>query len=209
SGDTADDKATLFLDERAAAEVLALIARHFDFEWKRSHGGYELTQGLAAITREAGLRERGRSAQGAAIEARMGPVGQVASMTRPQQEEQRNDLDQRLSDRSLASEEKAKLIEQQAAIQDAQRPGAAAAATLFRSLSPAQLALLRGGGEIRLSTTDGSLPAPLADAVRQAADQQLQRDAQRMAERLGGNAGGAGPPPAPPEAIPPRGVATA
>src|SRR5438094_877574 len=32
-----------------------------------------------------------------------------------------------------------------------------------------QLALLRAGGEIRLSTTDGSLAPPLADAVRQAA----------------------------------------
>src|SRR6187200_3068688 len=31
---TADDKATLQLDDRPAAEVMALLARHFDFQWR-------------------------------------------------------------------------------------------------------------------------------------------------------------------------------
>src|SRR5688572_19450208 len=42
--DTADDKATVLLDERPAAEVMALVGRHFDFQWVRSGESYELVQ---------------------------------------------------------------------------------------------------------------------------------------------------------------------
>src|SRR5438128_1403994 len=85
----------------------------------------------------------------------------------------------RLSDPGVTPEERASLAEEQAAFQDTERPGAAAAVTIYRALTPAQLALLRAGGEIRLSTIDGSLAPPLADAVRQAAAEQAQRDAER------------------------------
>src|SRR5713226_4884880 len=54
--DVAGDKATLFLDERPAAEVLALIARQFDFQWYRVREGYELEQSIAGKNREAALR---------------------------------------------------------------------------------------------------------------------------------------------------------
>ena len=39
--------------------------------------------------------------------------------------------------------------------------------TIYLAMTQPQLALLRAGGEIRLSTTDGSLAPPLADAVRE------------------------------------------
>src|SRR5437764_3102879 len=35
SPDTADDKVSLFLDQRTAADVMALLARQFDFRWIR------------------------------------------------------------------------------------------------------------------------------------------------------------------------------
>ena len=79
--------------------------------------------------------------------------------------------------------------------------------TIYLAMTQPQLALLRAGGEIRLSTTDGSLAPPLADAVRQAAAEQVQRDAERMAQRLqvGAADRGASPPAAAPPADSPMG----
>ena len=82
SSETADDKVTLYLDGRPAAEALALVARQFGFQWQRSHGGYELAQDLAARAREAALRESGRAAQITAIQARMGRVASIVSTPR-------------------------------------------------------------------------------------------------------------------------------
>jgi hypothetical protein len=166
SSETADDKVTLFLDGRSAAEALALVARQFGFQWQRSHDGYELAQDLAAREREAALRESGRAAQIAAIQARMGRVASIVSSPRASSEARWNEIERRLSDPSVTPEERASLAEEQAAFQDAERPGAAAAVAIYRALTPAQLALLRAGGEIRLSTTDGSLAPPLAETVR-------------------------------------------
>src|SRR5947209_1629409 len=52
SGFTMDDKVTLFVDEKPAAEPLGLIERHFDFHWVHAGGGYELTQTSDSIRRE-------------------------------------------------------------------------------------------------------------------------------------------------------------
>src|SRR5690349_1285547 len=71
SRDTADDKVTLFLDDRPAAEALSLIARHLDFQWYRVETGYELNQKAGSKRREAALRGEERARQVAAIRERM------------------------------------------------------------------------------------------------------------------------------------------
>jgi hypothetical protein len=197
SSETADDKVTLYLDERPAAEALALVARQFGFQWKKSHSGYELTQDLPARAREAELRQLGRAGQVRAIQARLERVASIVATPREQWPARRSEIDRRLADPSVATDERARLAEEQAAFQDAERPGAAAAVAIYRSLTPAQLAFLSAGGEIRFATADDSLAPTLAEAVRHAAAQQMHRDAQRMVERMAGTGANpaAGPPP--------------
>src|SRR5207302_817309 len=108
--ETADDKATLFLDERPAAEVLALIARQFDFQWQRNQGGYELTQDLASKAREAKLREQDRAAQIGAIQARMDPISRLAGQPRDRLEARQSELRRLLAAPNLAPAERARLM---------------------------------------------------------------------------------------------------
>jgi len=115
SSETADDKVTLYLDGRPAAETLALVARQFGFQWQRSHGGYELAQDLAARTREAALRESGRAAQVTAIQARMERVASIVSSPRASWEAHLHEIERRLSDPGVTPEERASLAEEQAA----------------------------------------------------------------------------------------------
>src|SRR5207249_3819906 len=69
--DTADDKVTLFLTERPAAEIMALLARQFDFQWVHTGSSYELIQSGESKAREAERRERDWEEQWAVIQAEM------------------------------------------------------------------------------------------------------------------------------------------
>jgi hypothetical protein len=71
SRDTANDKVTLFLKERPAREVMALLARHFDFQWVRGETRYELIQNEESRAREAALRAQEQEAQLGSIYAEM------------------------------------------------------------------------------------------------------------------------------------------
>src|SRR5947207_3003728 len=76
---TADDKVTLFVDERPAAEALGLIERHFDFHWVHAgSNGYELTQTSDSLRREMALRDKAVAARLAAIRARMDAIARLA-----------------------------------------------------------------------------------------------------------------------------------
>lgn len=184
--ETADDKVTLFVDGRSAAEVMALLARHFDFQWQRSHGGYELTQDLDSRAREAARRERERLGQVTEALTQMERLAQMANTPRAQLEAREGELARLSVDAARTPEERARLIAEQEAIRNLLRPGGIAAAMVFRTLTPAQSAQLRGGAEIRLSSSDGTLPAPLVDAVKQASEQRERpgRDGEREVQRI-------------------------
>src|SRR5712692_8344009 len=94
--ETADDKATLFLDARPAAEVMALIAREFDFQWYHHRDGYELGQTPASQQREADRRERDLDEELAAIQVEMERRPPLVDTPRRQLEEREKEIAQRV-----------------------------------------------------------------------------------------------------------------
>ena len=168
SRDTMDDKVTFYLKDRPAVEGLSLLARHFGFRWFRTGGGYELGQDAESKRREAAFLAGKVEAQLAAIDARMGRVARLASLSAAQLADRQGEINRRLEDPNLAPEDRAALLEEAASIRDVQRPGGDVAAHLYAGLNAAQLAQLRAGDVIRFSTEAGTLPAPLAQEVHAA-----------------------------------------
>src|SRR5205809_2240405 len=115
SGHAADDKATLFLDERPAAEVLAQIARQFDLRWYREGEGYELVQTLDARRREQALREQELQAQLSAVQAEMERRPSLPATPRPQLEAREAALAQRLRSEDTEADEPHRLSEHRSA----------------------------------------------------------------------------------------------
>jgi hypothetical protein len=173
SRSVADDKVTLFLAKRPAAEVLGEIARHFDFQWRRNGDGYELMQDLAAQRREASLRERDRAAQLAEIEARLDQVAKLLDTSPAKLEARQADLQTQLGNPALSLEQRDKLRDEWLAIRDALRPGARAGLALLNALSPAQRAALRNGTRIRLTTDDQTLAPAVAELAHAFARHQV------------------------------------
>jgi hypothetical protein len=173
--DTADDKVSLFLDQRPAAEVLQIIARQLDFQWTRRRSGYELSQSTASQRREATLREKEIEPQLQAIEARMRLLAQMLPMPRDGLEARQKEIGQRLAGQDLPAPERARLTEEQQAIADLQRPFAAVALTLFVSLTPAQLEQLGAGRDVHFSTLDHSLPPALAEQIHEVVAERMKR----------------------------------
>jgi hypothetical protein len=97
-----------------------------------------------------------------------------------------SELERRLEGGERTPEERARLTEELEPNQELLRPGGLAAATIYRSLTPVQSAQLRSGAEVRLSSTDGTLPAPLVEAVKQAAEQTARpgRDGNSEVQRI-------------------------
>jgi beta-lactamase regulating signal transducer with metallopeptidase domain len=170
---TADDKVSAFLDQRPAVEVLALLARHFDFKWYRNEGGYEIAQDAASMRREAALRDGEAATQFAQLRTRMEAIARLAGIPRERLEARQKEIDRVLAEATsgqpeLPAPDRATLIEEKEAVADVLRPGGAAAASVLRSLTPAQIQQLRDGSGVKMSTRDGTLPDALAGPVHQA-----------------------------------------
>src|SRR4051794_1600738 len=121
--DTADDKATLFLDDESAAEVLERIAEQFDLHWSRSGTGYELDQPIASQRREQAAREQELQAQLAAVQVEMERRPPLADTPRRQLEEREAAITQSLRSEDTESRERDRLSEEREAIIEALHPG--------------------------------------------------------------------------------------
>lgn len=165
--ETADDKLTLFVDERPSAEVLSLIARQFRFHWLPISRGYELRQEGSERAREAVLRDADLDAEWAELRAWTERLERLARTPRAQLQERAEEISRRIKDSSLAPEEHTRLGTEAADIRDALRPETASAVAVLQSLTPAQVAQLRKSGNLLLSGEDGSLSPRLLERVRQ------------------------------------------
>jgi hypothetical protein len=167
--ETADDKITLFIKERPAREVLALIATHFDFQWRRERGGYRLCQDLASRNREQAARDAHDAAEIVLLQqtleslAALGPVTQAAVMARGKQ------LRERARSPELSDEEHARIWNEFETWRRAADPGTGAVVGLLGRLAPHQQAAFWRGQRLRFGTQDRTLPRDLAAAVRRAA----------------------------------------
>lgn len=171
TGDTADDKVTLFLDRRPAREALALLARHLDFRWYRKGAGYELAQDVPSKRKEAELRARASAAGLAAIRDRMALTRRLAALPPEQLDRRQQEIGGRLADPAPPPAERESLAAERTAITDLLRPQARIFIDVWEALTPAQLAQLQGTGEVILSTKDGSLRAGVSERlVREGAE---------------------------------------
>jgi beta-lactamase regulating signal transducer with metallopeptidase domain len=189
SPETADDKTTLLLNQRPAAEALALVAVHFGFRWERRKEGYLLIQTPAAQQREAALRERDLREQLSAIEAKLqGAVRQQSApkaalwqqlravmaeiravsrlMQAPSGQENQGEAG-RSSSQARLEQRLERLHQQRHAIWDQIDPRRDASLAIYRSLTPLQVQRLVEGRELVLATTDGTMAPATARAVRQ------------------------------------------
>jgi hypothetical protein len=166
--DVADDKVTLFLGPRPAAEVMGLLAREFDFQWLRTASGYELIQSGESRAREAARREQDWQEQWAAIQAEMERPPPLQGTPRRWLEEREAEIAQRLESEGLGESERARLEEERSAIIATMHPGREPARAIFRSLTTEQVSELRAGRDVWLSEEDGSLLPSLARKLEQA-----------------------------------------
>jgi hypothetical protein len=167
SRDTADDKVTLFLDQRPAAEVLGLLARHFDFDWTRRDDGYELIQTTASKRREAARRQADVAEQFHAINAHMRRLAQLADRPREDLETLRKGIEERLKAPGVIAAERARLNDEDSALCDALDDIGTVAIAAYRCVTGSRRARLLREHRLRLSTADGSLPRHVAAGVHQ------------------------------------------
>jgi hypothetical protein len=166
---TADEKVTLFVKDRPAAQVLALIANHLGFNWRRSGAGYELDRDLASIRAEEALRQGELNSQAKAIQEHMRRLGQLANTPREALERRQQEVRDQLRAGELKPEDRARLMAEQALIFDLLRPGGATAVRLYGQLNLAQLRQLFSGTPVQLSSRNGTLAPAAAEMIHQAA----------------------------------------
>lgn len=166
---TGDEPVTVLIAERPASEVLALLARHFDYEWRRSGEGYVLDQDLVSQRKEAALRNEELAQKIRAIQDRLRQLAAAAAGTPKADRQARMDtLLSQLNSKEAAPEERARAVDERRLLQDLTRPGADASLRIYASLTPVQLNTLWTSGDLRLSTANGTLPPGLVQVVQQA-----------------------------------------
>lgn len=161
-----DDPVTFFGRERPASELLPLLASHFGFQWRRKDGGYQLWQDQSAQQREAGLRQAEVQNLLRRLNAHLTRVAAVAGLDETGREARRQALLAELEAGKRSPEEREEIGAQILALDSAKDPLWRPGSAILRSITPLQLQTLASGGEITLSTQDGSLPAPVAQQVR-------------------------------------------
>lgn len=174
-GEVADVRASLFFDERPAAEVLGRLARHLGLRWYRKGKGFELAVDPANDVARRGAADL--EGQLAAIEQRMKELPALAVRSTEQLEARQREIDQQLDGGELSAPDLARLQEEKAAIDDLLRAAGPTCALLYQRLKPAQRQQLRATGDLYLTTTGGTLRAddarqlfePNAALYRQAA----------------------------------------
>jgi len=107
--ETADDKVTLFVDQRAAAEVLSLLARQFHFRWFRFSHGYELGQDSVERSHEAALRRADEAAEWSRLRAWIDRLDGLLHAPSEQLQARSKEVAARLKDAGLAEDERSRL----------------------------------------------------------------------------------------------------
>ncbi len=170
SPETADEQVTLFLKQVPVGAALTLVARHFDFEWRRSGKGYRLVQPAASRRREAERRAHELARQLADLRAQTAGLAALAGVSRVQLEAEERSVVARLADPQLPKEEATVLRRrQQALVQARLVHGAVPMSAALGALDAVQTRALLDGAEVRLSSRDGSLPARLVELAHAAA----------------------------------------
>ncbi len=173
--DTGDERATVLARDARAGEVLATLARQLNFVWYRSNGSYELTHTVAAQRDEAAMRAQARQRRLFEIQRRMDAVVRLTAMNAAQLDDRERAANEAASGAAASPEQRAAAQDEISAIRDSRRPGALLAATIWRGLSPQQVAELDRQGQLGFTTERGTLPAGLAAQVHQAAASSRQR----------------------------------
>ncbi len=160
----ADDKVTLFCKDRPLRDILRQITHVFHFSWSRDGSGkpddpytYELVQDLKSQFTEEELRNRDRNAALLALDTAMNKYRKYLSLTPEQAREQA----------LTASPEEKEIL-------DGLGGGAWAAAHLYFSLSPSEMADLQSGKELQFAPKPGSgqlaLPPDMASGTLHSLD---------------------------------------
>jgi hypothetical protein len=165
--EVADDRITLFIRERPAREVLALISSHFNFQWRRDGDGYRLGQDLASRDREQALLEAEIAAEVATLRRRLARVMSLGHLDRQTANAQLREVSSQLSGNGLTPEERARLVDEIVALQAASEPYSRIAVEVFRYLPAARREAVWRGLPARLSTGDGSLPPQLVPLIQE------------------------------------------
>ncbi|MGV3720737.1 MAG: hypothetical protein ACO1SX_07480, partial [Actinomycetota bacterium] len=158
-----DDKVSLFLTKRPAAETLTLIGRHLGFRWRRTTDGYELLQDIAGKQREEALFRNELEP----IETQLNLASRLMRLPQKELRARLDELDAKLKTDSLTPAERATMgAEKQIAI-DALVASTTVGTSLamFRALTPAQVDALLGGTELTYSTATGTLAPILAEKI--------------------------------------------
>jgi hypothetical protein len=169
--ETADDKITLFIQERPAREVLALISDHFDFQWRRERDGYRLGQSLAARNRQAAAREAQDAAEIAALRRKLERIAALGAVTPEAAQARQEEVRPLLGSPGLSSAEQQQVIEELQAWQQAANPLTPPVISVLARLPPQQQARLWQGEVLEFSNQDRSLPSNIADEVHRAMSQ--------------------------------------
>src|SRR5205823_3356628 len=117
---------------------------------------------------EQALREQELQAQLSAVQAEMERRPSLPDTPRPQLEAREAEIAQRLRSEDMEASERDRLSEERSAIIDVLHPGRTPALAIFHSLTNGQIRLLLEGGDLWLSSANGTLPPALAQQVRQA-----------------------------------------
>ncbi len=170
SRETGDDRITLLLKPLPAAEALALLARHLEFEWTAREGGYELVQPASLQRRAASLRDADLAGQVVGLRRLAARLARFAGMARERLSARLAEVERQLKREDLEPAVRAGLHEEQADIaRVVSYEGGSAAPAVLESLTPLQSRELLATGRVRLSSVDGTLPERATALVHSAA----------------------------------------
>jgi hypothetical protein len=157
--ETADDRISLFIRKRPAREVLALVAEHFDFQWRRERGALLLTQDLPSRNREAALRERDLAEQLQTLRRKLDLAHRFVSRGEEEQLARLRDILRRAA-AARDPDEQAALQEEYSLVLEMNGSLPALVASLYPNLAPEDRQRLWSGEPLEFSTADGTLPRP-------------------------------------------------
>src|SRR5262249_15514902 len=126
------------------------------------------SQGAAARRHAGDLAAGDRVRATAVLERRLAALAPLAAFSPESLQARQRDVERRRADANLTPDERRQLAAEAETIEDMPRSGAAASMALYAGLTPAQRQQLRGGGQVRLSTADGTLTPSLAAKANQA-----------------------------------------
>jgi hypothetical protein len=173
SRETADDRVTLLLGPRPAWEVLALIARHFDFHWRVEKGGYRLGQDLASRNREALHRQSLFAAEARALRGKLAAAERMSRLSPGERQALQEQLHARWRAAASAAE-RAAIMERSLLLANL-RPQSRPVLDVVSGLPTAALNAVSQGRALTLTTRDGGLSPDAGWRIRRASPQPMLR----------------------------------